>query len=342
MKHKSSSEDNSQSQHTISGPGSQLRKARERQGLELAKVASQLHLNQSMVHALEWDDYDKLPAAVFVQGYLRKYARLLGVDEDTVIQTYQELQPDAEQQPLPRNQPDEVALELHSENRLLRYVSWGILLVLGVAVFFWLQGRMDSDEPQATTAEEREVIEPVFPSAEQDGLIPPRVQTLPPIRDTRRDQATTRGDTSSSTAPETASLPVPFPVTESSESIQGTVDAPPDDSTIEPSETIAAEPAPVTEALAEPAVPEAMPDGLVVFEFTGPCWVEVRDASGRARILGVMREGTRRSLNTGLGPFRIIIGDIFVARLSVNGETYDLRRHTRGKVARFTLDPSRL
>jgi hypothetical protein len=55
-----------------------------------------------------------------------------------------------------------------------------------------------------------------------------------------------------------------------------------------------------------------------------------------------MRDGVSRSLDAQLGPFRVVIGDIKAARLSVNGEAYDLTRHTRGKVARFTLDPSRL
>ena len=56
----------------------------------------------------------------------------------------------------------------------------------------------------------------------------------------------------------------------------------------------------------------------------------------------MMRDGTSRRLDAELGPFRVVIGDIQVARLSVNGDDYDLTRHTRGKVARFTLDPSRL
>jgi cytoskeleton protein RodZ len=59
MKQKTASEENSQSESTVNGPGSQLRKARERKGLEQAKVAAQLHLSQSIIQALERDDYDK-------------------------------------------------------------------------------------------------------------------------------------------------------------------------------------------------------------------------------------------------------------------------------------------
>lgn len=341
MKHKSSSEDSGQPQQTINGPGSQLRKARERQGLELAKVATQLHLNQAMVHALEWDDYDKLPAAVFVQGYLRKYARLLGVDEDTIILTYQEMHPGADQQPLPRSQPDEVALELGNEFRLLRYFAWGLLLLLVIALIFWWQGRMETSEPQGVSGEEQELIEPALPLREQTDLGPAREQALPPLRAPGAEQNATRADTPDAAAERLIAPPVPSPAPEAQESPPQAAETSQADALPPPFPTTAAEPSPAEAPLEAEASPAIATD-QVVFEFTGPCWVEVRDAGGRARILGVMREGTRRSLNAGLGPFRIVIGDIFSVRLSVKGEAYDLRRHTRGKVARFTLDPSRL
>ena len=90
----------------------------------------------------------------------------------------------------------------------------------------------------------------------------------------------------------------------------------------------------------QPAAP--MPAGAVVFEFSGPCWVEVRDPSGRARIIGEMRDGMRKTLDAQLGPFKVVLGDIHVVRLTVNGKAVDLTQYTRGKVARFSLDPSRL
>jgi cytoskeleton protein RodZ len=68
----------------------------------------------------------------------------------------------------------------------------------------------------------------------------------------------------------------------------------------------------------------------------------VRDPTGRARIIGEMRSGVRRTLNAQLGPFNVVIGDVNAASLTINGTAYDLSRHARGKVARFTLDPSQM
>lgn len=342
MKHKTNPEEKVPAENTIDGPGSQLRKARERKGLEQSKIAAQLHLSQDMIKALEWDDYEKLPAAVFVQGYLKNYARLLGVDEAVVIRAYQDLQPDSDQQPLPRNQPDDVARELHSDHRLIRYTVWGVLLAVGVLIFFWWQGRMNQAEPPATADETRDLIEPAFSPAAEDALSLAPEQDSPAVQDVPDNPAPVTLE--NRIVPSADFTPQTEPATGSS---------------LAPSEP-EVETAPMAEAPSYPAVSEEVPSletaeletslaqeqsavaGMVVFEFTGPCWVEVRDVNGRARIIGVMREGTRRSLGTQLGPFRVVIGDINVARVSVNGEAYNLQQHTRGKVARFTLDPSKL
>jgi cytoskeletal protein RodZ len=41
-----------------------------------------------MVVALEQDDRTALPAAIFVKGYLRRYARLTGLPEDELVRDY--------------------------------------------------------------------------------------------------------------------------------------------------------------------------------------------------------------------------------------------------------------
>lgn len=67
------------------GPGRRLRAARQAKGIGLDKVASQLHLGQHLLEALEQDDYERLPGAVFVRGYIRNYARLLGIDKESLL-----------------------------------------------------------------------------------------------------------------------------------------------------------------------------------------------------------------------------------------------------------------
>lgn len=123
------------------GPGRRLRAARQAKGIGLDKVASQLHLGQHLLEALEQDDYERLPGAVFVRGYIRNYARLLGIDEDPLLGAYYARQP-APQAATPRviaaPQP-----EIRSNHLGIRLVSWVLVLGLLALLGFWVQGRFD-------------------------------------------------------------------------------------------------------------------------------------------------------------------------------------------------------
>lgn len=68
--------------------GQRLAAAREARGLDIRVVANELHLDPGVVEALERDDDAALPAAIFVKGYLRSYARLVGLPEDEIVNTY--------------------------------------------------------------------------------------------------------------------------------------------------------------------------------------------------------------------------------------------------------------
>lgn len=69
-------------------PGAALAAERRRQGLELAAVSESVGISQEVLMALESDDWERLDAPVYVRGYLRKYARLLGLDEEAILGTY--------------------------------------------------------------------------------------------------------------------------------------------------------------------------------------------------------------------------------------------------------------
>jgi len=70
------------------GPGEQLHRERERQGLTLAQVATELRLTRPQIEALEAEDYDNLPPAPFVRGYLRSYARFIGLEPEPLVERF--------------------------------------------------------------------------------------------------------------------------------------------------------------------------------------------------------------------------------------------------------------
>jgi cytoskeleton protein RodZ len=79
-------------------PGARLARARERLGMSLDQVADHLKLDRHMVVALEEGDHRAIGAAVFVRGFLRRYAALVG-ESPTEIEALYARRPDAELQP---------------------------------------------------------------------------------------------------------------------------------------------------------------------------------------------------------------------------------------------------
>ncbi|HET7500749.1 MAG TPA: helix-turn-helix domain-containing protein [Kofleriaceae bacterium] len=70
----------------FSGP--LLRQIREAIGVELREIAERSKIGMAYLSALEGEAFSKLPAAVYVRGFLAEYARALGLDSERVKQTY--------------------------------------------------------------------------------------------------------------------------------------------------------------------------------------------------------------------------------------------------------------
>lgn len=63
-----------------------LKEVREAKGIAIESIAADLRLNVDLIKALESHDIDSLPSKIFVMGYLRSYARQLGIDESELAQ----------------------------------------------------------------------------------------------------------------------------------------------------------------------------------------------------------------------------------------------------------------
>jgi flagellar biosynthesis protein FlhG len=68
--------------------GALLRQIREAIGVELREIAERSKIGMAYLSALEGEAFSKLPAAVYVRGFLAEYARALGLDGERVKQTY--------------------------------------------------------------------------------------------------------------------------------------------------------------------------------------------------------------------------------------------------------------
>jgi hypothetical protein len=75
------------------GVGTALREARVASGLPLEQVAASTRIRLPQLRALEAGEFDRLPAAVYLRGYVRAYAELVGLDPEPLLAQLPSAQP---------------------------------------------------------------------------------------------------------------------------------------------------------------------------------------------------------------------------------------------------------
>ncbi len=68
--------------------GDKLRKQREQRGLELDAISNTTKISSRMLRAIEEERFDLLPGGVFNKGFIRAYARQVGLDEEEAVTDY--------------------------------------------------------------------------------------------------------------------------------------------------------------------------------------------------------------------------------------------------------------
>lgn len=68
--------------------GEKLRQEREKRGIGLSEVASATNVGRHLLEALEANDFQKLPGGPFNKGFVRAYARHIGIDPEAAVASY--------------------------------------------------------------------------------------------------------------------------------------------------------------------------------------------------------------------------------------------------------------
>ena len=138
-------------------PGALLQAQRETLELSLQQVSEKLNLTMHYVRSLESDSFDKLPADIFVRGYIRNYANLLGLDPVHVLQVYADFT-------VKKQARKEEAIKRYTRRRRDKNRPWvlfsGIAFVVVAVALWWLSSTEDvaeltsqaSSAPQASSA----------------------------------------------------------------------------------------------------------------------------------------------------------------------------------------------
>lgn len=74
-------------QHTAS-LGVRFKEARNNLGKSIVEVAAHLHLAEHVIEDIEKDDYSQVASDVYAKGYLRTYAKFVGLPESEILEQY--------------------------------------------------------------------------------------------------------------------------------------------------------------------------------------------------------------------------------------------------------------
>jgi cytoskeleton protein RodZ len=86
--------------------GERFRAAREARGMSLSDVAEQIRIRSLYLAAIEEEKWGAIGAPVYVRGFLRTYARFLGLDPEEAVAAFNRTQPaPAQPAPLERDEP---------------------------------------------------------------------------------------------------------------------------------------------------------------------------------------------------------------------------------------------
>jgi cytoskeleton protein RodZ len=128
--------------------GEELRRLREEKGVSLRQVSDATHIGSRFLQAIESDNYSSLPGGIFNRGFVRSYARYLGMNEEQALLLYNQ-QLEAQGGEAPRATPRFEGIEEEVGS------PWGsvalillILAILGAGIFTayrWLRGSAPAD-----------------------------------------------------------------------------------------------------------------------------------------------------------------------------------------------------
>jgi cytoskeleton protein RodZ len=181
--------------------GDRLKKEREQRGITLDDISLTTKIGTRLLRALEEEKFEQLPGGIFNKGFVRAYARHVGLDEDQTVADYMtavtanQPQPVQSQESFPVQVPQERKAPPPAPDRRARpsalaggretaaEIPWGILavvlLVIAIALASWSYLHRPA-EPEKSRATPPPATEPApAPSNTTDSTNPAPTPAAP-------------------------------------------------------------------------------------------------------------------------------------------------------------------
>jgi cytoskeleton protein RodZ len=157
--------------------GERMQREREMRGITLEEISESTKITSRCLRALEEEEFDKLPGGIFNKGFVRAYARYLGIDEDQAVADFVAASGGEQDQPLPDPpEPRAVALGQRAEGHLNWRALVLLLVLLSTAVVAaWKLGPAAFQRVFAAVTERFNPKPAAAPAPEPPSVTPPAV-----------------------------------------------------------------------------------------------------------------------------------------------------------------------
>ena len=322
-------------------PGETLRQARESNGWSLAEVALKLNLTVSSLSNLEAGAFDKLPGHTFARGYIRAYAKLLGMDQAVLVQQFDQ-STGTDSQGSNVHALGRIEEPVRVSHTILRIVSLLLLIAVIGGGFVWWQDQTSQRTRDLTSlAPEHVEVEGADGTTQIHPIDEPEDQA---VAENQADSSTSLALPQSETSAESTGAESAAPATEPAApavapSAPAQTPAPVVAAPATPAPNVPATPAPTAPVAQAPSAEAAAPvagEGQVQLQFTGDCWAQVTDGRGKVIFSGLKHKGDSVSVS-GKPPLNVRLGVARAAQVSYNGQPVDIAPFTSGETARLKL-----
>jgi cytoskeleton protein RodZ len=290
--------------------GQDLNRLRTERGVGLEELAAATKVRVVLLRALEEGRFDALPPAVFVEGYLKAYARYFGADPAQFVKRYRILAGvPSESAPTAPVQVSKTPRRRPGTRRAFKWMG-AIALIggLGYASFVLVQ-QMESTSPGESPSALRRQRPPGLPGAVSDG---PRTQEpqapAPPSPGAEGSAPGARSD-----------------------AVAGALGAPPESGEPLPP------PAPSPLSSSAPLSPSAEPQGDLILSAKDVCWCEIW-ADGKRVLYRQVSAGERLGFSG--DKFKVSLGSAGAVEIHFRGASVALPPEKGRVVTGMELPPS--
>jgi cytoskeleton protein RodZ len=323
-------------EQSVGSFGERLRREREMRGISLDEIAAATKISARNLRALEDEKFKQLPGGIFNKGFVRAYAKFLGIDQEQIVAEYeaasqetevareQKLKDEfskAEFRKLKKSDDHEISLEPKSQ--------WGtiavIVLVAALAYGgynFYQRRKLDKLQPAQSPPPAVNIQPPA--SAPGTTTSPATVSPAPATPGASTSAATTENANPPKVEPPKSEVKEEPPKTDTAKQSSERHEA-------------ATSPTAPTNATSEKPQTVSGPPFELKIKVNKPSWVSIK-ADGKTLVNTTLSPGTERSFKA-TDKIELILGNSSGVEVSYNGKPVE-NLDTGQDVRKLTFTPS--